>query len=646
MARLNIRTRIILLSSALLLVILGTNIYLTRKLANNSATVAEVADLIGVIESANGARVAFGELRYWLTDLAVSMLTLSERNAAEARSRMEHLLDQVAARKPERIVSVRTELAQFEKFATDAVEEYTADRRVMGNSLLAQARQHSAVVDEHLSSIVNELTSEVAAARDRAVADVATTTRVTQGIVMVVVVMGALLTFFLLRSITLPLRRLVVAIDGLNAGNATVPIPAAGRDEIGAMARTLAMFRDTLTERDRLTAEREHERKTLAAAIATISDGFVLYDADDRIVVCNERVREIYPQVADFFRPATRFRDILEAGVARSVPELNERTPEEWIEERLRQHSAPYSVAEYSYQNDRWVRVTERKTHDGGTVVVYTDITELKRRQIELEQAREEAESANRTKSQFLANMSHELRTPLNAIIGIAEMLHEETQEQPDSAFSEPVGRIVRAGKHLLMLINDILDLSRIEAGKLDLYPEELDVAALVGDLAKTTQSIAEKNRNQLVVDCPADIGVMRADSTRVRQVLLNLLSNACKFTANGEIRLTAARETAGSTGWLVFIVADTGIGMTVEQLGRLFQEFSQADSSTTRKYGGSGLGLAISQRLCRAMGGEITVASMPDRGAAFTVRLPDQAVQAATQRAEMPPVAKAESYG
>jgi adenylate cyclase len=132
----------------------------------------------------------------------------------------------------------------------------------------------------------------------------------------------------------------------------------------------------------------------------------------------------------------------------------------------------------------------------------------------------------------------------------------------------------------------------------------------------------------------------MRADSTRVRQVLLNLLSNACKFTENGEIRLTAARETAGSTGWLVFIVADTGIGMTVEQLGRLFQEFSQADSSTTRKYGGSGLGLAISQRLCRAMGGEITVASMPDRGAAFTVRLPDQAVQAATQRAEMPPVA------
>lgn len=641
MARLNIRIRIILLSSALLLVILGTNIYLTRKLANNSAAVAEVADLIGVIEQANGARVAFGELRYWLTDLAVSMLTLSERNAAEARDRMEHFLDQVAARTPDRIVSVRTELAQFEKFASDAVEEYTADRRVMGNSLLAQARRHSAIVDELLRSIVSELTSEVTSARDRAVADVATATRITQGIVVAVVVMGALLTFLLLRSITVPLRRLVVAIDGLNAGNVAVPIPAAGQDEIGAMARTLAMFRDTLTERDRLTAEREYERKTLAAAIATISDGFVLYDADDRIVVCNERVREIYPQTADLFRPGTRFRDILDAAVARSVPELNERTPEEWIEERLRRHSAPYSVAEYSYQNDRWVRVTERKTHDGGTVVVYTDITELKRRQLELEQAREEAESANRTKSQFLANMSHELRTPLNAIIGIAEMLYEETQEERDNAVAEPVGRIVRAGKHLLMLINDILDLSKIEAGKLDLYPEELDIAPLVGELTKTTQSIADKNCNQLIVECPADIGVMRADSTRVRQVLLNLLGNACKFTENGEIRLTVARETDGSTGWVIFIVADTGIGMTVEQLGRLFQEFSQADSSTTRKYGGSGLGLAISQRLCRAMGGEITVTSLPGRGAVFTVRLPDQAVHAAAQRAELPPVAK-----
>src|SRR5712692_6461998 len=162
-ARLTIRTRLILLSSALLLVIIGTNVYLTRKLANNSVAVAEVADLIDVIQSANGARVAFGELRYWLTDLAVSLLILSERNAAVARERMERHLDQLAAWKPNRIAAVRAELAQFQKFATDAVEQYTADRRVIGNSLLAQARQHSVAVDELLTSIVAELTQEAAA---------------------------------------------------------------------------------------------------------------------------------------------------------------------------------------------------------------------------------------------------------------------------------------------------------------------------------------------------------------------------------------------------------------------------------------------------------------------------------------------------
>jgi adenylate cyclase len=641
MARLTIRTRLILLSSVLLFVLVATNVYLTRKLTDNSVAVAKVADLVDVIESANGARVAFGELRYWLTDLAVSLLTLSERNAAAAGERMERRLDQLAVWRPDRVAAVRVELAQFQKFAADAVEEYTADRRVMGNSLLAQARQHSVVVDELLTSIVAELTREAAASRDHAVADVAAATRLTQGIVLAAAIGGVLLTLIVLRSITLPLRRLVVAIDGLNAGDVAVPIPAAGRDEIGVMARTLAMFRDSLMERNRLTAEREQERKTLAAAIATISEGFVLYDADDRIVMCNDRVREIYPGVADLFRPGTSFRDILEIAISRSVIDLAGRTPEEWIEERLRQHSASQSVVEYAFRRDLWVRISERKTHDGGTVVVYTDITELKRRQIELEQAREEAEAANRTKSQFLANMSHELRTPLNAIIGIAELLHEEAQEERDEALSEPVGRIVGAGKHLLMLINDILDLSKIEAGKLDLYPEEMDVAAVVGELAKTSQSIADKNGNQLLINCPADIGVMQADSTRVRQVLLNLLGNACKFTEGGQIRLAAGREADGSAEWLVFTIADTGIGITEQQLGRLFQEFSQADISTTRKYGGTGLGLAISQRLCRAMGGEITVKSAPGRGTVFTVRLPVQPLRWVAERAEMPAVAQ-----
>jgi CheY-like chemotaxis protein/two-component sensor histidine kinase len=215
--------------------------------------------------------------------------------------------------------------------------------------------------------------------------------------------------------------------------------------------------------------------------------------------------------------------------------------------------------------------------------------------------------------------MSHELRTPLNAIIGITEMLREDAEDEGQDELIEPLGRIHRAGNHLLHLINEILDLSKIEAGKLELHLEEVGLAALSQDVAATAQPLAAKNGNRLIVDCPGDIGSIRSDVTRLRQIVLNLLSNACKFTEGGEVRLGIGRESDRIT----ITVADTGIGMTAEQLGRLFQEFNQADSSTTRRYGGTGLGLAISRRLARLMGGDITVESTPGEGSTFTVWLP-----------------------
>jgi GAF domain-containing protein/CheY-like chemotaxis protein len=249
-------------------------------------------------------------------------------------------------------------------------------------------------------------------------------------------------------------------------------------------------------------------------------------------------------------------------------------------------------------------------------------------------------EAADRHKSEFLANMSHELRTPLNAIIGYSEMLQEDAADLGAEQFTDDLKRINAAGKHLLELINAVLDLSKIEAGKMELYLESFDVGGLVRDIAAVIQPLAAKNANHLELRCPDEAGTMHADLTKVRQTLFNLLSNACKFTDRGTISLVVTREAVGDQDWMVFNVIDTGIGMTPEQIARLFEAFSQADAATTRKYGGTGLGLALSRRLCRMMGGDVTVASESGRGSTFTIRLPAQVAEAAEEPTAPAPLA------
>ncbi|MCG6899300.1 MAG: response regulator [Gammaproteobacteria bacterium] len=255
--------------------------------------------------------------------------------------------------------------------------------------------------------------------------------------------------------------------------------------------------------------------------------------------------------------------------------------------------------------------------------LVLKEFSKRKHTEDELRKSRDMAEQANRAKSAFLANMSHELRTPMNAIIGYSEMLQEEAADSGQQEFIPDLEKINAAGKHLLSLINDILDLSKIEAGRMDLYLERFDLKAMLTDVISTVSPLIEKNRNTLEVDFADDLGTMRADLTKLRQALFNLLSNAAKFTSDGTVSLLVRRNSESGDDWITVTVRDTGIGIAPDKINHLFQEFTQADDSTTRNYGGTGLGLAITRRFCQMMGGNIWAESQPGQGSTFTIRLP-----------------------
>jgi PAS domain S-box-containing protein len=777
MTRLSIFARLVLLAVILLTALVGATVYLTRELHENAATLVEQGQTLALVKSANSTNKAFGDLKYWLADLAVSLLVRAEEEAAAARQALEAELDVLEAYDAAAVAEIRDAVDALWTQSIQAVDAYTNDNRVTGNALMAGARQHIAAVDDRLSALVTRLDAEADARRQQALLDAESARSTSIVVILAASFAGLALTVLIIRSITEPLGRLVTAMQAITGGDLKVAIPAESHDEIGAMARTLKLFRDSLAERERLTAERERAEAAvrqvqarLTDAIESISQGFALFDPEDRLVVCNSRYQEIlYPDLRESAVPGMTFEEIVRRAAKGGRVEDAAGRLDAWVAERVAQHRDPGAPILQRRTDGRWIQVSERRTHDGGIVAVYSDITDLKqaeqalhasverydlamrgsneglwdwsaetdqlhisprfkelsglkteattipadewltnlhpddteryradlrahlrgdteflsseyricgadgeerwvlarglavrdpsgsvyrmvgslgditarkRAEIALQLAMEQAEEANRTKSKFLANMSHELRTPLNAVIGITEMLREDAEDLGQHDFVEPLDRIHRAGNHLLHLINEILDLSKIEAGRLELHLEEVDVAALIHDIATTAEALAAKNHNRLEVRCPDDLGSMHTEPTRIRQILLNLLSNACKFTENGDVSLTAGRERATGGDWLIFTVADTGIGMTAEQMAKVFEEFSQADSSTTRRYGGTGLGLAISRRLCHLMGGDITVDSTPGVGSTFTVRLP----AAAPQSAAVAPGAPAEA--
>jgi signal transduction histidine kinase/CheY-like chemotaxis protein/HAMP domain-containing protein len=440
------------------------------------------------------------------------------------------------------------------------------------------------------------------------------------------------------RNIVARLTNLGAAMTALAGGKRDIAVPVAGADEVGAMGRAVEVFRQNAIELDKLLAEQAEaasrleklvEERTaelrrrgdiLRVTFDNMAHGVVMFDDELKLRSWNRefvRMLEMPEQLLAGHPTHSEFVSFL---VKRG--EYGDGDAETQLQQLIVDVKRPYS-SERTRPNGTVLEVRRNPLPDGGMVIIYTDVTEHKRYEAALEAARDQAEAMSRTKSSFLANMSHELRTPLNAIIGLTDMLVSNAARFGTETALEPLRRVHRAGTHLLGLINQVLDLSKIEAGKLELNLERIAVASLIDEVAGTARTLAEQNKNRLSVECVPDLPPIEADSMRLRQILLNLLSNACKFTKSGEIALGVTRTRHKGQDSIAFSVTDTGIGMTPEQMARLFEEFSQADATTARQFGGTGLGLAITRRLCQMMGGDVSVSSELGRGSTFVVHLP-----------------------
>ena len=374
---------------------------------------------------------------------------------------------------------------------------------------------------------------------------------------------------------------------------------------------------------------KETEKK-MSDALNSMPHGITMWDKDDTLVFANTFAREIQGGAGVKFDIGERYEDYLQKQRKHKFMKFN--SPEEEKEyfdnaiENRRNIKGEVTFQPPQFYNNTYWNATFNRLNDGGLFAIFSNITELKKREeelnktiTELDVAREKANAANQTKSQFLANMSHELRTPLNAIIGLTEMLKEDAADDGLDDFEEPLDRVFNAGKHLLTLINDVLDLSKIEAGRVELFNETFELKQILDDVIKTSLPLAQKNENELIIDYKTEIDFVTADQTRVKQVVLNLISNACKFTEKGKITVGVNKILREGGDLISIDVSDTGIGMSDEQMSRLFNSFVQADSSTTRKYGGTGLGLTISKQLAKLMGGDVVVNSELGKGTTFT---------------------------
>jgi signal transduction histidine kinase len=429
------------------------------------------------------------------------------------------------------------------------------------------------------------------------------------------------------RNLVARLTALSNSMMEIAGGNLRTPLPPVGKDEIGRMAAALAVFRDTAVEiEEKNLRDIAEARQRLVDAIESISEGFALYDKEDRLVMSNSRFRELYPVTDDIFRPGMSFTSIAREAAERGVVSEAKGRIDDWLAQRVAQHRNPTGPHVQRRDQDHWIQISERKTADGSTVAVYTDISELKQHEAELskligelEEARDKAMEADRVKSKFLANMSHELRTPMNAILGYTELILDNIYGDVPRKIGEVLERLEKNGRHLLKLINDVLDFSKIEAGQLRLSLNDYSMREVVQTVATSVEALAIEKKLDLKVTVPDNLAKGRGDEQRIVQVLLNLVGNAIKFTDEGEVRVGVSV----SNGTFLVSVSDTGPGLAEADQKMIFEEFQQADMSSTRKKGGTGLGLAIARRIVEMHGGRIWVESVSGKGSTFNFTLP-----------------------
>lgn len=655
--------RLVVLTAAGLIGLIGSSMFYSSALYQSADQTTRMKELFDVAGTAGSAHIDFGELRYWLTDLSVSLLMSSERSANAAREKFDHDLERLATYDPDTIKMLRTEVDSYMSKAMDAANAYTDGNRVIGNTFLANARVYSAKVDNALNDLVERVNTAAIAESQLIINRADNTAQAGLYIVVSLSLFGLALTAMVLRSIVRPLQRLNDGIAGLMQGRYDVEIPPEGNHEFGAMARTLNLFRGSIIERQRLEIEAEAQRKTIATAIETISDGFVLFDSDTRIVLANSKYIGMFPQIASLVKPGVRFREVMEAQAKSGVAVLGDLSPDAWIDQRVAHHvDVQDSIDERRY-GETWVRISERQTPDGGKVAVYTDITELKHREAEIINARDAAETAlaDLKKAQYrlvqseklaslgqlTAGIAHEIKNPLNFVNNFAKLsgellreleqilqepinaLDDEARDEAENLLRTVLENLTKIGDHgrrADSIVKNMLLHSRDGPSE----RRNVNINAVAQEaLNLAYHGLRAENPNfniEIVKSLQADIREVQCYPQELLRVFLNLINNGM-YAANkrraeedGDFspKIWLTTQADGST--VRIEVRDNGRGIPADHQEKIFMPFF-----TTKPAGqGTGLGLSLSYDIIvKQHGGELTVESKPGDFTAFQVTLP-----------------------